>query len=517
MVDEATSIERAEEMLRYDAREALRRARQFLERPVDSQDSVEYQRWLLVKGAAQARLGETEDGGRIIREVRGWAYARGEDTLLALSHRRLSALFRRIGDPALMLEHAVTAVDLLDEESEVWIRADHLLGLADALGASASYDESIARYREAERLVEACDDRYLRLAVLNNLAYTLHEAGRADEAVAAAEYLREEATRDGQPLLRHVGDTIASAYIGVGRYDEAVAVLEPLCRDVDGGEDCDGVVMGQLTLAAVRRFQGRFDDARAHLDRARELIDQYALAGLAIQLLREQSELWAALGEYREAYETFREYHEAEGRLRAVERDARARTLNAIFEATEARRRSDHFRELSIRDPLTGLHNRRHLDSVLTDVLAAVAEGRGRLTVGLVDLDHFKRINDARSHAVGDEVLRRVASILEEEAGRVADGLAVRMGGEEFLVLLPDVDHGAAVELLEQLRRTIASHSWSEVTAGIPVTASIGVASAPRDAVDRRTLLEAADANLYRAKSAGRDRVVAVFDQLADA
>ncbi len=517
MADQRTSIEHVEELLRVDTHQALRLALEALESTVASQDSVEYQRWLLVKGAAQARLGDTEDGGRIMREVRVWAAARGEQSLLALTHRRLSMLFRRVGDPALMLEHAVTALDLLDEEASATVRADYLLGLADALGASESFDESIARYRQAAALAETCGDRYLQLAVLNNLAYTLYEAGRTDEAVTTAEQLRDESQADGRPLLRHVGDTIACAYLAAGRYDEAVEVLEPLCRVGENGEDCDGVVMGLLTLAAIRRRQDRFAAAAEDLDRARALIEQYSLRGPAIQLMREQAELHAALGEYRQAFETFRLFHEAEAELRAAERDSRARTLNAIFEATEARRRSDHFRELSVRDPLTELHNRRHMDNVLGDVLTRVSRGEGQLTVGLVDLDHFKRVNDTRSHAVGDEVLRRVARILEQEAGRVAEGLAVRMGGEEFLVLLPDVGHDHAVELLEGVRRAVASYPWDEVTDGIPVTASIGVASAPCHAADRRALLEVADQNLYRAKRNGRDRLVSVDCHLADA
>lgn len=509
MADDAPGIERVEDMLRFDARAALRRALDVLECMTWDHDSVTYQRWLLVKGAAQARLGDTEDGARVMREVRVWADARGERALLALSHRRLSELFRRVGDPALMLEHAVTAVDLLHDDVEARVRADHLLGLADALGASGSYDESIERYHEAARLADDCGNRLLQQAVLNNLAYTQYEAGLAEEAVATAELLRTEAEETGRPLLRHNGDTIACAYMAVGRYADAAEVLEPLCGEVESGEDCDGVVLALLTLTAVRRLQGHFEAADESLARACRLIEQYALTGRGIEALREQAELHAAQGEFQEAYETFRKFHGAEQELRAVERDARARTLNAIFEATEARRRSDHFRELSVRDPLTGLHNRRHMDSVLAEFLGEVRDNAAQLTVGLVDLDHFKRINDTRSHAVGDEVLRQVAGILQQEANRVENGLAVRMGGEEFLMLLPNVPRSGAVELLDQLRHQIASHPWDDVTGGIPVTASIGVAAAPEDDMDRRGLLEIADRNLYRAKRNGRNQVVA--------
>ncbi len=500
-------IERIEQMLRFDAHAALRTALEHLEAMSDTPDTVTYQHWLLVKGAAQARLGDTEDGARIMREVLVWAEEHGEQPLLALNHRRLSALYKRVGDPALMLEHAVLAVELLDADADPWVQADHLIGLADALGASGSFDESIARYHEAAVLAEQCDDRYLQLVVLNNLSYTQYEAGLADEAVATAERLLSEAAADEVALPRHFGDSVARAYMSVGRFDEAAAVLEPLCVEATAARTATGSRWPCSPLAEVRRLQGSFDAAQEAIDRSCELITQYALTGRNLEVMREQAELHAARGEFEAAYQAYRSFHRAEAELRALERDARARTLNAIFEATEARRQSDHFRELSVRDPLTGLHNRRHMDAMLADLLEQVQHDEARLTIGLVDLDHFKRINDTRSHAVGDEVLRVVAGILERGADRVEDGLAVRMGGEEFLVLLPGVDREAGVKHLETLRQELASHPWGAITDGIAVTASIGVAVAPDDGVERRALLEVADQNLYRAKHDGRDRV----------
>ena len=403
------TIQEVEDLLRYDARSALARARAELDVAGMDPNTHLYQRWLLAKGAAQASLGDTEDGARIMREVKSWAEEHDDTTLLASSHRRLSALFRRIGDPALMLEHAVTGLDLLADDVEDEVRADHLLGLADALGASGSYDDSIRRYHEASALSDACGDRWLQLAVLNNLAYTQYEAGLAVEAVETAERLQREFAADGKTLRTHDGDTIARAYSLVGRFAEAAAVIEPLIEATSSGEDCDGLVLALLTLTEVRRRSGNFDPAQASLDRASRLAEHYALTGRMIEVLREQAELHAARGQFRDAFETYRDFHRADMEMRAMERDGRARTLNAIFEATEARRSSDYFRELSVRDPLTGLHNRRHLDNRLTELLAEAREDGTQLTVGLVDLDHFKRINDTRSHAVGDEVLRQVA------------------------------------------------------------------------------------------------------------
>jgi two-component system cell cycle response regulator len=506
---QVTTAEEVEELLRYDARVALRRVRELLDSAGANSDTVAYQRLLLVKGAAQARIGETEDGARVLREVKAWAVEHGEKALLAWSHRRLSALFRRVGDPALMLEHAVIAVDLLDAGAPDVVRADHLLGLADALGASGSYADSIRRYEEAARLADNCGDRYLRLNVLNNLAFTQHEAGLSIEAVATAERLRGEAAAAGHALTSHDSDTIARVYTAVGRFDDAVAVLEPVCAAEASGEDCDGLVMALLTITEVQRLAGALGAAQVSLDRCHLLIEQYDLTGQRSEALRKQAEIHAARGGYREAYETFRAFHSADVELRALERDRRGRTLQAIFEATEVRRSRDYFRELSVRDPLTGLHNRRHLDIRLEELLAEVHETGVQLTIGLVDVDHFKRINDTRAHAVGDEVLRLVAGILEAAAAGVEGALAARLGGDEFLLLLPGVTRREGVERLDRVRREVNGREWADVTHGVAVTVSIGVAAAPRDGVERGTLLARADRKMYVAKRNGRNRVVA--------
>jgi diguanylate cyclase (GGDEF)-like protein len=130
--------------------------------------------------------------------------------------------------------------------------------------------------------------------------------------------------------------------------------------------------------------------------------------------------------------------------------------------------------------------------------------------VAIVDLDHFKRINDQLSHDVGDRVLVQVAKLLETELAAVSpDGFVARMGGEEFLVVLPRTGVPEATHRLDDIRRAIATYGWDEVTHGLPVTVSIGVAGrADADARTQPGMLSTADRNLYAAKHGGRDRVV---------
>ena len=135
------------------------------------------------------------------------------------------------------------------------------------------------------------------------------------------------------------------------------------------------------------------------------------------------------------------------------------------------------------------------------------ADTRSPLTVALVDIDHFQRINDTLSHAVGDEVLVAVAHQLRSVQQALSDtGFVARMGGEEFLVVLPGVGAGQAVSRLEELRHAVAGHRWQPVTGGLAVTVSVGATTTTGgDAV--ATLLADADRMLYAAKNAGRNRV----------
>jgi diguanylate cyclase (GGDEF)-like protein len=183
--------------------------------------------------------------------------------------------------------------------------------------------------------------------------------------------------------------------------------------------------------------------------------------------------------------------------------------LQAVFEANEARRASEHFREMAHRDALTGLYNRRYINERVPDLLQEAARSCRPLAVALIDLDHFKRVNDTLSHATGDTVLQQVAELLmEETAGGSA--VAARMGGEEFLLIFPGLDAREAALRCERLRLRLRAHAWQPITGTLPVTTSIGVtATTPDGHGSFSALLAQADCNLYAAKRDGRDRVIA--------
>jgi len=155
-------------------------------------------------------------------------------------------------------------------------------------------------------------------------------------------------------------------------------------------------------------------------------------------------------------------------------------------------------------DPLTGLYNRGHFDEQLEEKLA-LADRYGPVSLVMVDIDHFKRVNDSFGHEAGDAVLRRVAGLIQE-AVRSTD-VCVRYGGEEIVLLLPHTGQAAALDMAERLRERIASTVAFHRGASIPVTASFGVATYPEPTTEREKLFPQADEALYRAKAAGRNCV----------
>jgi diguanylate cyclase (GGDEF)-like protein len=165
-------------------------------------------------------------------------------------------------------------------------------------------------------------------------------------------------------------------------------------------------------------------------------------------------------------------------------------------------------REEAIRDPLTGLYNRRHMQESLTREIHRAHRRGGSLAVLMLDIDHFKRYNDTFGHAAGDDALRMVAETLTVNVR--AEDLACRYGGEEMIVLMPDCTLQNAAERADQIRLHIKNlHVESEGELPAEVTASIGVAAFPTTTSQSDLLLKCADEALYRAKHEGRDRVVA--------
>jgi diguanylate cyclase (GGDEF)-like protein len=190
----------------------------------------------------------------------------------------------------------------------------------------------------------------------------------------------------------------------------------------------------------------------------------------------------------------------------------RARQHRHAMEAQNAslNRMNEHLDHLARIDPLTECANRRHFQSCLEAELARSSRYGHVASLLVIDLDHFKEVNDGHGHGGGDEVLRRFVSIARREL-RSEDVLG-RLGGEEFGVLLPETEVMNASAVAERIRRAVEAEPTRLGDALVPLTASFGVACWRAAAESPDALLQRADAALYEAKAAGRNRVVVAGD-----
>ena len=321
---------------------------------------------------------------------------------------------------------------------------------------------------------------------------------------------------------------------GMSRSVSPEAIVETFVDELRHTADADHIVVARLrpvervvetTLVSSRAMlpparsilpAGVLDPPSPARRRARRSLSQ-AAGGDAAQAVAES--LAARLGQTYALQFTLAAPLVADGRVvgalilsRRQERewliaDRRLLAFSAA-ELSAALARAFAFEEAEIRaniDALTGLPNRRYLEELLATV-GPLRRSGDRLGALMIDLDHFKRLNDRYGHATGDRVLRAVAEGIS--AAVRADDTPTRYGGEEFAVVLRRADPQQAVEVAERIREHISSISIPELAVDERVTVSIGVAVAESHVTDPTLLLGHADAALYRAKREGRNRVV---------
>ena len=422
---------------------------------------------------------------------------------LATALSNLAAALVTVGDYAPARELAQDARGMLPryDNPQLWLfarsnLAEAQLGTGDAAGALATIDAMLGDPANPPR--SAAQAHYLAISAE---VYALH--GRLDDA---ARCVREaESIRASYPGgFNAVYATWAAAVLADARDDDDAA-LAALDLAIDTAERhkhvptlCKAFAASAARLAAL----GRWEEAYRRQVRLTE-VDHARLshrAGAKYYLLKVEHELKHARNERDRAE---RERQESLAINRQLER------LNCELErkVQEVEELQGRLAAEAVHDPLTQLFNRRYLDSVVPALLSGATRRAAPLALALVDLDHFKRVNDRYGHLAGDRVLMQIGRVLATSL-RPADVLC-RYGGEEFCVVLPDTDaHGARTALATlaaRLRELVVPWGGESLTG---FTFSAGIAVAPGDGSTQAELVSAADRALYHAKAQGRERVV---------
>ena len=180
----------------------------------------------------------------------------------------------------------------------------------------------------------------------------------------------------------------------------------------------------------------------------------------------------------------------------------RARVTNHI----QLKKQRDTLLKLNVTDPLTNIPNRRLFDDTLDYECRSASRTQTPLSLIMIDIDHFKQINDSEGHQFGDECLQRVAMELKRAITRSTD-LVARYGGEEFVALLPATDQQGAYEIAERMRECVAKICFSAPHENTQISISLGLTSpSPGSTFEPESLIAAADEKLYQAKESGRNR-----------
>ena len=440
----------------------------------------------------------------------------GDARTLAWAYNRAGLGHAAVGNYAegiVSLEFALSLAREIGEQETIFAALNNLIEDLNALagslivtGASAEAELRVARALElgpeALDIARETQSPYEISMILLTYGQTLAIAGRHEEALEVfVEGERLAEAGDYRPLLIEARYKKARLELARGELEQAVEHYEALLAETDPARDALVLVEIHLDLWRAYKSLECYREALAHHEQFHELEreQQSQLAKTRARVLSTHLDLDRAQLEARRAT---LEAEIERGRTRELE----AQTLVLREEHAMLTRRVDQ-------DGLTGLWNRRHVEAELPRLIREAAVRREAISVAFVDADHFKSINDRFGHLVGDDVLRQLADVLSANV-RPTDVVA-RLGGEEFVVLLPGAAEDAAVVLGQRLCEAVRENDWGLIADGCAVTVSVGVAARPPRGLlthdvarDVAELLGRADEALYGAKRAGRDQVV---------
>ena len=490
-------------------------------------------------------------------------YVAGIDLARRSEQHRLLAdgLVSRGGVHSLLGEQSHAIVDFLAAQRLYERVHDAVDAEANLLNLAVAYrrmgdGEMAGEYlAQSERYATRTGDWATLLATLMQQGYLAEDQGRPDDALAR--YERALAVAREQSSVYDIGAAhlgMALPYILQKQYDRALVVLARAQAEFARAGDGSNQEMIDLRRGQAHAGLGQHERALADYARAATSIERggnlryqaflYQARTASYEALARPAAALADLHRYIAVHEAIEQSNHSqqaellraqfdaersalENRRLSAEKASRDRQVAALLQARRwqwialalggvvlallgalVMRQFDRMRrlrELASTDPLTGVANRRSIElHGEASLIHARALGQP-LCALILDIDHFKRINDACGHLAGDQVLARVARACQD-ALRQPDRLG-RIGGEEFLVVLPNTRTPQALAIAERLRTTLRAVDISDIGSGLSVSASIGIAELDADDADLKALLQRADLALYRAKNGGRDCV----------
>ncbi len=461
----------------------------------------------LERGVDRTRLGEYNDAQHDLLAACAVLERDGHwrDRDLCRSH--LANHFRRLGDVDESLRLSAPLREAARVAGEDYDASVYGYAVASAMVRLGRWSEALAIATDCARFSERTGDPLGRAYALGLVARAHMGMGQAQEALQSTDLALELMDPQADEREHNLnGLQRAAALLALGRVPEALVALERLQPAVERRGELEALTehraLRAQALARLDRWREAYETLRAARDTdarlARQRVSEQA-ARLGMQFNRERDA---------EELATLRALHEQGQRLRQTQLLALGLALLLLAGVgglvVRKVRQAHQLRLLADTDDLTGLPNRRALMALARQADDVAAAAGLPLSLLVVDIDHFKRVNDAHGHAVGDGVLRHVAQALSG-ALREGDRLG-RLGGEEFVAVLPGAGLAEATAVAERMRVAVAGAPAPVGALAVSCTVSLGVAAAPAGG-PLEVLLGRADAALYQAKADGRDRV----------
>ncbi|NTW50876.1 MAG: diguanylate cyclase, partial [Chlorobiales bacterium] len=458
----------------------------------------------------------------------------------------IGQLYRQFEDYDKAIKYYLKALSLCQKVEEV--DSSDLLGMiAEAYCEWGKCSEALKYLTKMLRSYEQSDNKSSYAKTAENIGWVYRITGQLEKAVAS--YLKSLKIRESETEKHDFAVcmlNLSEVYLEQGKLDKAEQCYREVLRISAENAYKEILTFAELGIGKVSLNQNKAKEAIHHLKKAVQAATDLGLNeirceghGVIAQAYEMSSEFKQAIKHYKAFYRLSHEIcktrtdkrylslldwlnfqknlNEAEvQRLKHVElvevnrdRELLKLTVEEIGKEKELllgelREQAEKLEQQVIKDALTGLSNRRHFDEQYNYEFNRALRYKRPLTLGMADIDHFKKVNDEFSHQIGDEVLRQVARLFQENC-RSQDWVA-RYGGEEFVFLFTETPKVNAVIAAEKVRKAIEKYDWTQVHPGLKVTISIGLSDDVTLGSSEK-MLSLADKKLYEAKRGGRNQV----------
>lgn len=457
----------------------------------------------------------------------------GDEGGLMWVHNELGRLYFFISDYPQAMDHYLQTLELSRKIGHANREAASLNNIGQLYNSIGSYEQALENLLQGLEIATRSGDRWVEGFLLGSLAESNYHLRDYEKSLDFGRRSLHLARGHKLPsLINGALQVLSWTHFEMGDYEAARGCLEEILNTAKANGDKRGMAEAWKSMGEQANRKGEHQKAAEFLVRAREKAQELGERAMEANCLRGLAEAYKGQGLYLEAYESLEGHYRINQELYNEKSDLRLRMLSVAHRLENLKREAEIYRlrnmmlqreledhkksradleYLANHDHLTGVFNRRYFFRQGAKLLAGCQAGHQPFCLLMLDIDHFKQVNDRHGHLVGDEVLRAVAEVLRQNL-RPMD-LICRYGGEEFAILLPEMDEEQAGRLSQRLCQIISQKSLEINEQKVVTSVSFGVAQALSHRENLKNLVSKADRALYKAKSAGRN-CVRLFSQI---